>query len=234
MTTAIHGLVFDKDGTLFDFRKSWGAWVTALLADLTADAALRARLAQAIGFDPVAGDFAPHSPVIAATAPEIAEVMLPHLPGHDGTALVARMNRLAASAPMAEAVPLRPLFAGLRARGLRIGLATNDTEQPARQHLRSHGIEQDFDFVAGYDSGFGPKPAPGQLLGFVRATGLAPGRVAMVGDSRHDMAAGRAAGMVCVAVLTGIAGADELAPHADVVLPDIGALPAWLDARCAA
>lgn len=232
--TTINGLVFDKDGTLFDFRKSWGGWVNMLLADVTGDAGLQARLAQAIGFDPVAGDFAPHSPVIAATAPEIAEAMLPHLPGQDGDALVAQMNRLAARAPMAEAVPLRPLLAGLRARGLRLGLATNDTELPARSHLRSHGIEADFEFVAGYDSGFGPKPAPGQLLGFVRATGLAPERVAMVGDSRHDMLAGRAAGMVCVAVLTGIASADELAPHADVVLPDIGAIPAWLDTRDAA
>jgi len=35
--------------------------------------------------------------------------------------------------------------------------------------------------------------------------------------------------MATVAVLTGIAGAGELAPHADVVLPDIGHLPGWLD-----
>jgi phosphoglycolate phosphatase len=40
--------------------------------------------------------------------------------------------------------------------------------------------------------------------------------------------------MRTVAVLTGIAGAEELAPHADVVLRDIGALPAWLDGLNAA
>jgi phosphoglycolate phosphatase len=51
----------------------------------------------------------------------------------------------------------------------------------------------------------------------------------MVGDSRHDLEAGRAAGMRTVAVLTGIAGAADLAPHADVVLADIGGLPGWLD-----
>ena len=55
----------------------------------------------------------------------------------------------------------------------------------------------------------------------------------MVGDSRHDLEAGRAAGMRPVAVLTGIARAADLAPHAEVVLPDIGALPAWLDAQSA-
>jgi phosphoglycolate phosphatase len=57
--------------------------------------------------------------------------------------------------------------------------------------------------------------------------------VAMVGDSRHDLQAGRAAGMRTVAVLTGIAKAADLADLADVILPDIGALPAWLDAQAA-
>jgi phosphoglycolate phosphatase len=27
----IKALIFDKDGTLFDFRQSWGAWTLALL-----------------------------------------------------------------------------------------------------------------------------------------------------------------------------------------------------------
>jgi phosphoglycolate phosphatase len=34
--------------------------------------------------------------------------------------------------------------------------------------------------------------------------------------------------MRTVAVLTGIARREELAPHADVVLADIGAIPDWL------
>jgi phosphoglycolate phosphatase len=50
----------------------------------------------------------------------------------------------------------------------------------------------------------------------------------MVGDSTHDLDAGRAAGMATVGVLTGLAGAADLAPHADAILPDIGALPGWL------
>ena len=49
----------------------------------------------------------------------------------------------------------------------------------------------------------------------------------MVGDSTHDLIAGRAAGMQTVGVLTGMAEA-ELAPLADAVLPDIGHLPDWL------
>jgi hypothetical protein len=56
----------------------------------------------------------------------------------------------------------------------------------------------------------------------------------MVGDSLHDLHAGRAAGMRCSGVLTGLRREADLAPHADVVLPHIGHLPDWLAAQGAA
>jgi phosphoglycolate phosphatase len=225
----IDGVVFDKDGTLFDFRQSWGVWAVRLLEQLATDQAHAAALAAAIGYYPEQQDFHPDSPVIAATAEDIAEVLLPHLTGYSQSSLISRINALAQDAVMAPAVPLRPVLQGLRDKGLKIGLATNDTEAPARAHLSAHGVLDLFDFVAGYDSGHGPKPGPGMCLAFARQTGIDPARAVMVGDSCHDLIAGRAAGMRCVAVLTGIAKADELQPHADVILPNIGALAAWID-----
>ncbi|MGB3278876.1 MAG: HAD family hydrolase [Pseudorhodobacter sp.] len=230
----IDGVVFDKDGTLFDFRKSWGAWTATLLNQLANDKAHAATLAAAIGYYPERQDFHPDSPVIAATAEEISAALLPHLQGMTQPELAARLNALAQNAVMAPAVPLRSVLGALRDRGLKIGLATNDTEAPARAHLSAHGVLELFDFVAGYDSGHGPKPGPGMCLAFARHTGIDPTRAAMVGDSCHDLIAGRAAGMRTVAVLTGIAGAEELRPHADVVLRDIGALGAWIDGLTAA
>ncbi|MFN3846619.1 MAG: HAD family hydrolase [Paracoccaceae bacterium] len=224
----IDGVIFDKDGTLFDFRRSWGAWAQGLLTRLANDPAHAARMAAAIGYDLQTGEFAPDSPVIASTAHEIAMALAMHLPGQTVAQVEARINGAAAQAEMVQAVPLRPLLQALRANGLRLGLATNDTEVPARAHLAAHDLTDLFDFVAGYDSGHGAKPGPGMCLAFAHATGLDPARVAMVGDSLHDLHAGRAAGMVCVAVLTGIAPAAVLAPYADVVLLDIGGLPAWL------
>ncbi|MFN6924607.1 MAG: HAD family hydrolase [Tabrizicola sp.] len=229
----IDGLLFDKDGTLFDFRVSWGRWAAGFLADLARDADHARSLGQAIGFDAATLTFAPDSPVIAATAADIAAALAPELGGISVAELTERIDTTAGAAPMSEAVPLRPLLTGLRSRGLRLGLATNDSEAPARQHLAAHGITECFDFISGYDSGHGAKPAPGMCLAFARGLGLQPGRVAMVGDSRHDLQAGRAAGMRTVAVLTGIAKAPDLADLADVILPDIGALPSWLDAQAA-
>lgn len=230
----IEGVIFDKDGTLFDFRVSWGRWTEGLVNDLAAGPDEAARLGSAIGYDLATGTFAPDSPVISHTPDEIAAVLAPHLPQFTEAALVALMNARAAVATMAPAVPLRPLLLALRQGGLRLGLATNDGEAPARAHLEGAGIDDLFDFVAGFDSGHGAKPEPGMLTAFARRTGLPPDRIAMVGDSRHDLMAGRAAGMRPVAVLTGIATAPELAPLADAVLPDIGALPAWIAGLSAA
>ncbi len=227
----IGGVIFDKDGTLFDFRQSWGGWTRRLLADIGRDDDHRRRLAASIGFDPEEGQFAPDSPVIAATGPEIAEALLPHLPETTLAALSARINLLSVEAEMAPSVPLAPLLGALRARGLKLGVATNDIEAAARAHLLVAGVDGLFDQIFGADSGHGAKPGPGMLLAFARLSGMAPDRILMVGDSAHDLIAGRAAGMRPIAVLTGIAGQDELRPLAEAVLPDIGALPAWIDAQ---
>ncbi len=227
----IRGVIFDKDGTLFDFTATWSKWAAAFLMELAGgDVARAAFLGRVIGFDIAQHTFEPGSPVIADTADMIASALLPHLPGESLTAMVSRMNAAAAGTELVEAVPLRPLFADLKQQGLKIGLATNDGEVPARSHLVTAGIVDLFDFVAGFDSGFGAKPAPGMLLAFAERFALAPGEVAMVGDSAHDLAAARAAGMRGVGVLTGPASERELRPFAEIVLPDIGHLPEWIGA----
>ena len=228
--TKFSGVLFDKDGTLFDFHATWGAWAFAFLRDLAGGDQARARdLGAAVGFDIRTRVFEPGSPVVAGTPGEIAEHLLPLLPGANPSALISRMNVTAATAPQAEAAPLAPLLGELRKRGLRLGVATNDGEVPARAHLHAAGVADLFDMVIGSDSGFGAKPDAGPLLAFCREMGLAPSSVLMVGDSRHDILAGRAAGMTTVAVLTGPTERSALQPLADAVLPDVSHLPRWID-----
>ena len=174
-------MIFDKDGTLFDFRQSWGGWAARLLADLAADAAAcsaAGRAPSALILD--AGAFAADSPVIAATAADIAAALLPHLPGWTA----GRADRPDERAGRADAdVPRRCRCAACwrrcAARGLRLGVATNDIEAPARAHLAAPGVDGLFDFIAGYDSGHGAKPGPGHVLAFAaRDRRLRPPRVA--------------------------------------------------------
>lgn len=229
---SIRGIIFDKDGTLFDFQATWAEATRRLLSDLSGgDPDLHSNLAEVAGFDTRTGLLTPESVIIAHTLPETAAVLLSAMPaGVTSEFVVERMIASATGVEQVEVVPLAPYFEALRGRELVIGLATNDAERPARRHLEERNILDAFHFVAGYDSGHGAKPAPGQLLAFCAATGLDPDEVVMVGDSRHDLIAGRSAGMGTIGVLTGTARTEDLESHADAVLPHIGHIPGWLDA----
>lgn len=232
--TPVRGIIFDKDGTLFDFRRTWEAWAEAFLMRAAGgDPVHAAHLGTAIGFDLEARRFEADSIAIAGTPDEIAHALGQDLP-YPHAEIIELVNEEAARAPQAEAAPLRPLLSGLRGRGLKLGVATNDAIDPAVAHLARAEVLDLFDFLAGFDSGHGAKPLPGQLLAFCAETELAPDSVLMVGDSLHDLQAARAAGMRAVGVLTGLAPAEVLAPFADVVLGDIGHLPDWLDSAASA
>lgn len=227
----VRGVIFDKDGTLFDFGTTWEAWAAAFLMRAAGGDLDRAtHIGSHIGFDLVQQKFARDSVVIAGTPDDIADALVPHFEGQSRGDLIAMLNHEATHAPQAEAVPLIPFLDGLRDRGLALGVATNDAEAPAMAHLDAAGVVAHFGFIAGSDSGYGGKPAPGQLLGFCAETGVPPEETIMVGDSLHDLRAGRAAGMRTFGVLTGLATPTELAPFADIIRPDIGHLPQWLDA----
>ncbi len=222
-------ILFDKDGTLFDFQKTWAPWtgdVICALAD--GDPGLRAALAEAWGYDMQTGRIRPGSIVIAGEVGDLAEAVLPLLPSHDRDSLMACLLSTSARVEGIEVVALAGFLAGLADRGLQLGLATNDAESVARAQLRRVGAEASFDFIAGYDSGYGGKPGPGMCLAFAAHAGLPPERILMVGDSAHDIAAGHAAGMQTLAVLSGVAKHDDLAVLGTPVLPDITHLPAWL------
>jgi len=229
MRDAIKGVLFDKDGTLFDFQATWAAWAeTVFTRAAGGDAALMADISRVMGYDPLRRRFKKDSIVIAHTAHEVALALAGVLRDRTVDEVLVEVNRAAAEVPQVAAVPLRPLLGTLHARGLKLGLATNDAEAPARAHLAAAGIGNLFDFIAGFDSGFGGKPQTGMSLGFCAKVGLRPDQVLMVGDSVHDLMAGRDAGMGTVGVLTGVAEGADLMPHADVVLKDIGDLPALL------
>ncbi|MEM6623018.1 MAG: HAD-IA family hydrolase [Pseudomonadota bacterium] len=232
---AIKGLLFDKDGTLFDFAASWSGVMDRTLARLAPDADLRHQMATASGYDPVTRLFVPGSPAVAGALNEVAEIWAGFLPEADPARVTAIAEEVAVAAvsggELSPAVPdLSGFLNGLRAQGYTLGIATHDSEEAARAHVGAFGALESFQFIAGYDSGHGLKPGPGMLLAFARSVGLSPAEIAMIGDSVHDLGVAPAAGAaLAVGVLTGPATHDDLAPHADHVIPSIGALPDLLN-----
>lgn len=234
---AIRAILFDKDGTLIDFNGTWGpaAWV-AMQTLAAGDSAVLARLVEVSDFDVAREAFRPASPLVAGSSAQWGPLwarVLGH-PSEDATSagygdLLMDASLRLGVAPIGD---VRAVLAGLDARGLPLGIATNDSEGSARLQMDRLGIADLVGFVAGYDSGYGSKPDPGMVSAFVRDRGLRPHEVALVGDSRHDLVAARAAGVVAVAVLTGPSGEAAragLAPFADVVLGSIADLDDWLD-----
>ena len=230
-TGTIKGVVFDKDGTLYDFNAVWSVWCDRVIAELSGgDAALAHTLSDAIGYDLQSRSFTANSLIVSGAADDTAKLMASILSEADAHRVTGICVKHAKGLPLAPVDNLADVLNRLKTSGLTLGVATNDSEASARSQLDESGIAACFEFVCGYDSGFGSKPSAGMLQAFCDATGIDAGRIAMVGDSLHDIHAGKAAGAgLTVGVLTGPATQADLSGHADVVLADInGLLPLLL------
>lgn len=228
----MEGIVFDKDGTLTDFAASWGP-LNRAAAEYAGrgDPSLARRLLD-VGGDDGSGQAYGGSLLAACSTREIALGWVEAGADFEPSELEEALDDIYSSG--AEyAVPVTAidgLFGRLRRRGLRVGVATSDSERSARATLAGLGVEATHLFIAGYDSGYGPKPEPGMVRAFCRHFSLSPACVAVVGDNLHDIRMGRSAGCrICMGVLTGTGTRDELASEADWVLDGIADLEALLD-----
>jgi len=219
----IQAIVFDKDGTLIDFEGSWASGMQALLQALTPnDLATRQTLADAAGYNQDTGRFLGGSIFVNGTTDDMMQAWQQAVPELDTDAV--RLHGEAAFRDL-DPVPLCDLpvvMQGFKSKGIKLGVVTNASEASTLVQLQKLRCLDVFDKVIGCDSGFTPKPAGDSILGFCDYVGLKPSQVAMVGDSTHDLNAGRAAGVgLNVGVLSGPASRDQIADLADVILNDI-------------
>ena len=98
---------------------------------------------------------------------------------------------------------VREGLAALQASGLRLACLTNKPTAFAEPLLRDKGLAGFFSVVRGGDAFERKKPDPLPLLRTCEALGSAPARTLMIGDSRNDAQAARAAGTPVVLVTYG-------------------------------
>ena len=91
----------------------------------------------------------------------------------------------------------------LRAMGLQLACLTNKPTEFARALLAMKGLAANFEAVFGGDAFERKKPDPLPLLKTCEALGTVPAATVMIGDSRNDAAAARAAGCPVVLVTYG-------------------------------
>ena len=102
----------------------------------------------------------------------------------------------------------------------RLGVVTSKLRDGAMRGLRISALDDAFDIVIGCDDVTHSKPHPEPVLKAVERLGVTPAETVFVGDSRHDLESGRAAGVKTAAVLWG--PFDR--PHLQDLAPDY-----WLE-----
>ena len=236
MTSAIKGLLFDKDGTLIDVIATWLPVYREMLAEAFPgreahwDSVMRSS-----GFEPTSNSFKANSMLAVGTTDQLVDLWWPGLDDDERRRRIVRVDdefKSRSTKYIQSLVPLKDFFGELQARGLKVGIATNDSERSARNHVDLLGVEDLVDFVAGYNSVSRAKPAGDMVHAFCKACGLRPSEVAVIGDNLHDMEMGRDAGAgLVIGVLSGNSSREDFGTIADVVLESVADLPTFLDGR---
>jgi phosphoglycolate phosphatase len=226
----IRGILFDKDGTLVDFNRTWFGIVMALARRAASGDEQTARdLVEAGGYDWQQQRFLGGSVVAAGTIADLVELWHPGLEAGSQRERIASYDSFAVEEGARRAAGvdgLHTTLARLVEQGFQLGIATNDSEAGARATAEALGLTSLFSAMIGYDSVPRAKPFPDQLRLFATSTGLPVEAIAMVGDNTHDLEMAHAAGAgLAIGVLSGNSTRAELTPRADIILDSIADLP---------
>lgn len=119
---------------------------------------------------------------------------------------------------------VKETLAELRGHGVPLGVCTNKADHITAIALRALGIAPFFSAVVGASDDLPRKPAPDMLLAVLAQLGARPAEALVVGDSRSDVGAARAAGCPVVAVSYGYAHGPVVDLAADRIIdrmPDL-------------
>jgi phosphoglycolate phosphatase len=206
LAAAARGVVFDKDGTLFDLDARWLPYFRSFIdaiADRCEDPSLVPLLSDVLGVDD--DGLVPDRPAAIDTGARIGDLVVGALvsQGRDPASSQAVVAAAAGLARLGALIPLGDVDAGLRglaAGGRRLGIATSDGRTNTIAELEQSGLAGLFETLRCGDD-IGPvKPDPGVLSGIAEEWGLAPSELLYVGDNRHDLATARSAGVPFIAV----------------------------------
>ena len=216
-------VIFDLDGTLIDSIESYYRIVEITLERLGLPAVSRERISKAAHHD----TFQWEQILRAAPGKTLAE-----------TRAKARQI-IEAVYPEFFLKNIRPfphtgsVLRLLQACRIRIGIVTSTPQKNIRDKmiiLDQAGVADLVEVVISAGDTERKKPHPDPLVLCRERMGLDAGACAYVGDSAIDIAAGRAAGMKTIGVLTGFDGRDDLLQkNPDRIIDSISDLPRVLD-----
>lgn len=210
-------IVFDWDGTLMDSAADIVTAMQRAIQDLGLPERHPDRMRELIGLG----------------LDDVLRRLFPELDVARVRALLTAYRRRY-TAPGGSAAPFAgaaETIAALHAGGYELAVATGKSRRGLDRNLAETGLADFFCASCCADEAT-PKPAPDILEAILLRRATQPRRALMVGDTEYDMVMAAGAGVTAVGVACGVHdGARLLAAGAQVVLPDVAALPDWLQRR---
>ncbi len=149
---------------------------------------------------------------------------------HEGEPLVSRIE-LAWPGRSSEILPLferpeaprlfpgiAPLLNNLDRKGLLLAVVSSRRLAALQSGLDATGLRSHFPVVIGLEDVTTPKPSPEGLILALERLGVPPAQAVFVGDSDHDVEAGRRAGGTVWRAVWGLPAGDRAPAHPDGTL----------------
>lgn len=231
---SIKGILFDKDGTLIDFEKSWYTLLRGFVIELTdGDMDKSSEMFSRTGADLQTRKFFSDGLLKMGSNQEITAIWGEFL-GFNAFKR-AQLER-AFNAVVSKKIPqyvhpitcLKSLFKELYDMGITSGIATMDSKHSLEASVQKLGIQDICTYRVGYDSGYGKKPKSGMVNGFCQAHNMQPDEIVIVGDSAHDIHMGKNAGVKYTIGIVPNKSEKHHLQGADFTLPDVTHLVAFL------
>lgn len=228
-------VIFDKDGTLIDFRLTWVDIISKLLNTMSEyvpmTEELRTRVQEALGIWVDVGTIDGSGPLAMGTFSE-CDALLTYCIYREGISWdkaqdIVRMvgDRVFRSDVRSQSIrPVQgaiPLLARLKDKGVHTAIATNDKAADASSDMVSIGAAYYVDLVVGADSVENSKPAPDMVKRICEHFGVDPSSTVLIGDTVMDALLGKNSGVGLTVGLPGIVPRNVLEEHMDVVVDSL-------------
>lgn len=224
----IKGILFDKDGTLIEFEKTWHAIMTRFFEELSQRNIFSAddieKMKQFCGYKKYG--FIKESKVQFMTSGALIEAWL-ELTGKEKTPMmISAVGEILDEAAVHKSVAIALLphtheTLNYLSRKYYLGIATADSEVSMRHSLKKSGLLNFFQYLGADNGQIQGKPNPEMAYIFCSEMGIRPDELLIVGDSINDYYFAQNAGAVFAGITNSYGSFGEEGTIVTVLVKDL-------------